>query len=471
MNVSSIEFQAMMGSPMQRSLHVPVTESEKIRSNFYREFSKSTFHTTQIESFKQSKVSDSKIDFIHTGGATYLIYSYMTQYYPAIRVLPKFRKTIRICWTHNLAINTIKEARMHSDGVNIFGFSKIFLDHMNQNWVDPAFKDQVQIDIGNAPCMEVWNTSLPSYNTTLDLPFYYSFDETLAYPTVLDKNLIHSFTFKNKIAELLRMQELKLVNGKETWKDIPCKFSCLSGIPSDFRLPSPELWGRFSYNADYEIEWLKCHENVTQIFNDIITIKSTNPEKIGKTLTVELNSEHPWQCLMWKAENMKATANRYLSNYTTNWESIDEGWSPMKTVNYEYTGGKKFDDMDSQHFETVVSRHHFKSVSHEAGYNAFSQCNNPFSAKIDVGVVTCDTKPKFSVVLGSNNIFEETEEDSYGHEEEEDELPIEPKSEDDTTYLLHVCLVVSRKITFIKHGDNDYKILMDYIDPENEDNE
>jgi hypothetical protein len=458
MAVPGIEFGQMKKSAMQMSLHVPVGDGEKIGSNFFYPFGKVSYSTPQAERFKQGAVSDSRADFIYEGTGTFIESTYMIQRFPLLKVKKSLRNKIRIRFTHNLIINTIKEITGSANGVHFFTLSKVYLDFWLQFFCKPEFKKETLEKVGNIPQNEEWSDCIYPFEASFDIPTPYSLDQALSFPVLLVDSFVISIGRRHRLSELIQMQELRQNKDEKVWVDIPTKMSYL-GMSNESMLPVQELWGEIGYNSDFEIEWLKCKESVNLWYTDVVTLRSTNPEKYGCNLPIQINLEYPIKAFLWAAENMSATANRNYSNYSTNSEDPCKGRNPIKSVSFEYTGGKKFENMASVHFDSIFPKRHFRSAAHEPGYNGFSVCQNPIAIAIDSGLVTSDTKPIFTAELGDNQ-------DSSNYEEDDENDVLETDTvENDSKFILHICTMVLRKISFVKNEDGKgCKILLDSVE-------
>jgi hypothetical protein len=460
MAVPKIEFGQMKRSELQLSMHVPDNEGERIASSFFFPWGKVGFATPQLERFKQGTVSNSKADFSYDGTGTYIASTSVIQKIPRIIVKEQIKNRIRIRWTHNLMINTMKEVTGHANGVHFFTLSKTYLDFWIQVFRKPEFTDHIMVQIGNIPCLQEWSSTLPAFEASFDLPTPYSLDQALAFPVVLMNSFGLTFSLRNKIVDLLQMQELREVNGKTAWRDIPCKLNYLLGVPSNNLLDTPEVWGEVYHNSDFEKEWLLCKASYEMYYSDVVTIRSPNPEGFNSSATITMSVDYPAKAFMWAAENATAINNRYHSNYSTNSAEIGLAWNPIKTSTFSYTGGRKWEEMPSVAFDTIQPLRHFRSAPIDPGYNVFSVANDPLSVALDSGLVTSDTKPTLICHLADGPCVSSSSEDI--------EIPDEgDEDNNDSKFTLVACLIVSRKITIVRDVDNKgpSKILLDHVGP------
>jgi len=457
----------MIKSPMQTSLHMPKTTGDKIGSNFFYPFGKVCFSTPQPERFNQGTVSDSRAEFSYVGTGTYLESTYMIQRFPPLRVKKNLRGRVRIRLTHNLLLNTMKEIAVEANGVAFTTLSKVYLDFWLQFFRKPEFTTDTLEQIGNIPEIEEWTDYIKAFQGSFDLPMPYSLDQALSFPLCLVDTFSLKIGIRHKIADLLQMQELKMVRGERVWVDVkPPRMSYL-GLDSAAKIPVPEIWGEVGYNSDFEIEWLKCKAVHDVWYTDVITLKSPNSESPGDKLSIPISLEYPIKAFLWVAENATASSNHYYSNYTTNPTNVKLGKNPIRCVSFEYTNAKKFEDMPSVHFDSVYPKRHFKSARYEQGYNGYAVCKDPINIAIDSGLVTSSTKPVFTAELGHDNYGNDMLEEELG-DEQEDDLEIAGE-ETECKYYLHLCCLVLRKISFVRNEDGKgCKILLDSVDIDTE---
>src|SRR5438270_1548625 len=103
-------------SQFQRELHdeSPSGEGDGVTSNFLREFRKTTWYTHLPAKLKCNVDGN---DLVYTANNTfhYLMYTYMRQFFPALRVKEKYRDRIQICWPHNAGTNGVDSAQLKFD--------------------------------------------------------------------------------------------------------------------------------------------------------------------------------------------------------------------------------------------------------------------------------------------------------------------------------------------------------------------
>src|SRR5579871_764179 len=306
------------------------TSSGEIFTRFHHELRKSLFHAPYNLKLKSSTDNDDFI-FQANNNLHLLAYTYMLQKLPQIQVKKEFEKKIRICWCHNVGSNYISDAKLEVDGDTINSFDHTWLDIHPQYFTKPGFRDYYNVGVGNVPYLEKWRTSLPSKMLRINLPWFYSYHTSQAFPIFRfppQTKINHRMRLKRKITELLRMQ---ISNDGQTWKSIKPSLKYVNCTSK--KLPDPEMWGRYIYNTPEEIKWqLHCTSESDSksdskkdidgkkvyYINDIIPIDSDNPATYGKSIGVSLTTQHMCKTVFFVAENVDSVGLNNLSNYTTN---------------------------------------------------------------------------------------------------------------------------------------------------------
>lgn len=438
----------------QKELHIPVNEEEEIASNFYNEFVRTTWYANSLIKFKHNKVSEDQIDYFYPEPCGFLIYSELVQRLPELSVKDDHRADIRIAWTPSIAYNIVDNARLTIGDVEAMNLTNISIEQYYQYCREPGFDNALNKGVGDVPFLTDFSEYLPSYSTVLVHPWFYN-DNAKKLPMFdgIGKTVVHSYKFRNQISSLLRMQEL--VDGE--WVNVPVNLSFLNGIPADNCLSAPEFWAKVSYNCPEELEVHRCESKIDIYYRDFITVSSPNPEKMGKKVVVDNMTRLPCRSLWWAAQNVEALEYNYYSNYTNNpYDREKDSWSPIKSFSiFHGTQLKKVDEMDTVHAELIEPRKHYKSQPLHTGHGAFAISLDPLKNN-DISLSLGDLKTRFIANLGNTDIFAKRNQ-SYS----------------DSSYIVHLTLMVQRKITFERNKNptkdtSEYTVYVDKLEERSE---
>jgi hypothetical protein len=489
MSATICRFEFDILTDLQKGLHFG-EGSEEVTSIFYREFRKTTWYS-QHQARLKCTTNDTELIATANNTFHYLLYNYIRQTYPAIRVKPGYRKQIQICWCHNLGTNATPQAGLYFDDSNPQNIDSVWCDIYSQFFMKPGFREHYNVCVGNLPFLEEWNNEIPEWTTNVIHPFYNIVDPSKAIPLFYfssTSTISYHYTLRTKVDELLRMRyqtrEKDKITGEPIWKECPVNFKYLEGVTQNTILKTPEVWGRYAYLSDDEISWFKnCamqevysesitddHGNTkivekirakdrTIYIEDVIACDSTNPATFGDNATVELDCKTPAKAAFWVAENLAARANRNYSNYTTNKDDLYKGWNPISKFSFNYAGSPKIDAMDSDHFDKIEAWNHFISPPSEAGYNALAISYDPSTLDADVGIVMNGVKARIIARLGNTDprvkplrmkedeankaVLDELEENNTNHQKGDN-------------YQIHVRLLVAKKMTISKTGEKSF---------------
>nr|QBK91899.1 MAG: major capsid protein [Pithovirus LCPAC304] len=375
---------------------------EKIASIFYQEFEKVTWYTRILNKIPCSVVGDDNV-YVFKANTTFhsLVYTYMVQHWPYIRVKPEHRGEYKICWPHNRPHNTLPNAHFEVDDVVMNTFDHVWLDTYFEHFMKPGFRDHHNMCVGNVPRDEEWGDVLYPSDTDLPQPWFYSRDPCLAFPLhycARDTNVLHVYEVKNKIKDLLRMAKCVTDRtGKKRWVELKeVDFKMLDGVTLKSKLKKPELWAAYSYVTPNEIAWnTECQGEEDKVFyiNDVVSCDQINTKTYGKTAEVDLCCTSPCKALFWSAENVDASKKRNYSNYTTD-SNVYVGWDPIQHVGLKYSETQRIKEMATHHFTRMQSWYHFPSPPSTAGYSVHSLSHDCMSIDAEVGLVFSELKAK-----------------------------------------------------------------------------
>lgn len=458
----------------QRELHVAEGPHDDIVSNNYRKFIKSTWYSTVVEEIPHASTDNKDVTYHPNMDFHLLYYAYLRARLPAIRIRPQYRGKARIAWCHNIGTNLILRAAFMEDNKELQSWDSTWTDINSQFYQSSGAgkRDAHNVGIGNIKCLEEWAEALPAYTVNIDQPWFYSLEPYYAFP-LLYKNsqtrVMHQYTFQLEIAKLLRVQILE--NGK--WHDVAKGIHKVVNIKKKDSLKIPELWGRYAYLTDNEVQWWKkCSDkdlpgskiSRSLYIRNVEVCDAINSTTFGKVAEVVLESRHPCLAFFWVAENIDARKNRNYSNYTTNTEDLYSGWDPITDTTLIYGTTVRLDKMASDHFTLAEPRKHFPSAPHERGYHGLSYAYDSTNFDADNAIVLDNhMKAKLQCTLGDNNIFNSLEYDNSLDKDEDDddgpkifveETKKEPKHS--PQFLLRVRLLTLRKLSITSDDGSNF---------------
>ncbi len=438
----------------QKEIHVTSSATEDIMSNFYKPFIKSTWNSNISMKLKCSNDGHETV-YTANNSFHFLIYTYMRFQLPKITVNEKYKDTVRVAWCHNVGTNIINQTSFKEDDEVFHTWDNTWADIYFQFYqkIGEGKRDNHNIGIGNIECLENWSTSLPEYYINVQQPWFYSEHVQHAFPLFYKGSQTraeHRYVFRNKISELLRVQILE--NGE--WKDTIKKIHKYISVRGDITtINTPELWGRYSFNTETEIKWLKsCSKDRTYYTKDIEICDIPNTNRYKTISEVNLQCNNPCLAMFWVAQNNEALSLNNYSNYTTDSKNLYNGWDPIKTTTLKYGTTYRLDNMASDHFNIAESRNHFSSSPNERGYHAYSFANDSTAYDGDTGVVFSGINAKLQCLLENGNIFlqnESTPNKDYVQEEDESQ-----------TFITRVRLLFMRKVTIKVDDEGKFRILI-----------
>ena len=437
------------------------TKRQNLRSIFTTQIKRLSWSTHILCKLDCAPGSDELIYTCHPN-FDFLLYTYMRNVTPALSVKEKFKDKIRIAWCHNLATNMTPKGELKFEQSAIQTIDSVWYDIFGQYFIDSNFYDKYQESIGNVPCMEKWNTSLPSYPLNAIQPWYYRRHPSWAIPLCLCSKMKITHVYKPRltISELLRMQ---MKNDSGEWVDIKFKASFLNGLPKDGKLPAPELWGRYALISGTERLWHQKDSCEVKYVQDIVSITSNNEKVYGEVETLPLENPTPCSHIFWVSENIPATKRRNLSNYSTDKTDLYKGWNPCKSVTVKYGTQKRIDNMSADHFDRMEPIHHLPSAPKEPGYNclSFAYFYNILEDQTALTLLGREHPYYFEVKLGNTCPFLVIPEEPIENEEMDNVEEIDENKEDQEKpeiktsdkFYVHLRLLVMKKLIFDRDSE------------------
>ncbi len=486
-NIAKTEYDIL--TAFQKEMH-ETAPGESCVTIFHRETDKSPWYSTNHVKLTCSG-SDDEITYSANMTFHFLFYTYKRRTLPAIRVAEKYKKSVQICWCHNIGSNDIESASLRFDDDKPQTIDSKWFDVVSQYYMKPGFQENYKVCVGNMAYLEQWATELDEFTTNVVQPFYFARHPSKAIRLFYfgpNSSVRFVYKFKNRIDQLLRMKayfedpKTKI----EGWYEIPVNYKYLEGV-ADQKLPTPEIWGRYGYITEKELFTYKKfsdkdlsspfangddkdrsngdsallalnnrgYEISEKVFyiEDVIAIDLPNAQAYGTSAKVELNCAIPAKGVFWFAQSVKAKMNRNLSNYSSNVDNLYDGWNPIARVSLKYGDMVKFENMDSDHFEKIEARH-FPSAPSEPGYNAYSIAYDTTSLDIDVGTVMSAVKGCLTLFLGDTNPKIKSSSKFKVHD---NDAPLieeaDPDNKKRDKYEIYVRLLVTKKMVIRRLGN------------------
>lgn len=446
MSIQAAKAELNSLTQFQKEIHQVDDVEEPLISNFYRDFYKSTWHSNISMKLKCDEDGDELTYSVNTS-FHYLSYTFMRYKLPWVRVKPEYRDSVEVAWCHNVGSNKIEKAVFKEDDDLFHKWDSVWYDIYYQfyQYQGAGKREAHEYSIGNIEVLENFSTCLPEWSINIDQPWFYSMHSQLSFP-IFYKNTQtrahHRYTLRRFI-DLLRVRK-RDINGN--WTDIT------TGIHNYIEMGNaqkPELWGRYAYISEQEIQHNKdCEESRVFYIRDVESCDATDVKKYGMTAEIKLQCTNPCLAFFWVAENMDATRKHNYSNYTTDTNDIYNGWDPIKTNELIYTASNqtRFTNAESDHFSVAEPRKHFPSAPSITyrGYHALSYAWDSTSFDAEVGIVLSDLGATLKCAIADNDIFKQhTGENQY------------EQSEESPSFTLRARLLVMKKFTVSKNSDLD----------------
>lgn len=468
-------------SDFQRDMHMlNEHDSIDIISPYYKKYIKTTWHSNILAKLASHKDGD-QIIYPINNSFHYLEYTYLCFKIPAIRVKSEWVGKVRIAWCHDPGNNIRLTSIFKEDDDEYQTIDNVWGDIYPQFYQEGGAgkREGHKLGTGIINYLEDWSEDyLPPYDINVDQPWFYSNDIASAYPIWIKGSLAkssHRYTYRKKVVNLLRLDILK--NNK--WVSQKTNLSKYIDIIGDKNIKTPELWGRYGYVTEKELEWYntcddtwitttneegKAIKQKTLYTRDVISCDIENPLKYKSLSTKTLKCSNPCLAFFWVAENKDATAIHNYSNYTTNTNDIYKGWDPIKNTTFKLGKSVVFNKMDSHHFSIAQPRKHFPSTPWMTGYHGYSNAEDSTDFNGDIGLVYNDELLAImNCRIDNNDIYinRYKTDDNIDHDEddEDDKTETEPSNSDykifdeksydlsSPNFIVRTRLLVVRKIT------------------------
>jgi hypothetical protein len=373
----------------QSSLHKPedLTKSSDYEGNilhtpFYKDYKRSSWYFQYPEIISGVYIGDD------SGGNSHL-YSYkvktsahllyntdLCQKFPSIVCKEGYRAK----WIKNPGSNILESGSFTFNDTVIQSLDYIYNDLNNEFMLSPSEKEIKNINIGNISMLQEFSEKLPSYETSLDLHWFYQEYSALFplfYCSILDR-IEHKLLLRRNINDLLIVIDS---NGDFVDADITSilKINDLDLINENLTLPLPQMWGTYIYLSDFECDinrnlcesGIPIHEKRNIFtYTDMIKLENDNPVTLGTTINIKIpNTEFEVTNISWVAQNQNSLDLKNYSNYSTNCYNSVEGWSPISTTSLSYGKSLIFKDMPAFRTQRIYPKNQCCSITTEPGMN------------------------------------------------------------------------------------------------------
>ena len=449
--IIKLEKQNIAG--FQKEMYLPKDDKEKIETRFSLDFTKRAQGNHIKVKLEQIPVKEGEVKYIASKKFDSLLKVAAHITLLPIKVKEEYKKTVTICYHHNIGHNILYEGECKVDSEHFSFIDSYFMDIYAQYFVKK--RKLYNRMIGSIPCLEEWNTELPGLPLIVPQPYSFSRNSRVSIPLLKSTNNTVTFEYKvrTKLTDLLKMRVL-LKDG--TYKVLPvCNLKYLD-TKNATNIPIPEMMGRYAEMTDEERNWKKSIDMITgeplkqvMYVEDIDKISSKNPVTLGTKETLSLAGVAPAKHIFW----MASLTDAGFSNYTTNRNDIYKGYNPCAKASIKYGSSDRVEECGHENFDLAeVFDWDWPNTPCEAGYNVHTYTFNPNDIQnADTAVNLKECGATLTILLGDTNPFINKDEEKEYYNEDGEVIPIEAleNEQDDgrkDKYNLHVRTIVTRKL-------------------------
>lgn len=395
---------------------------------------------------------------------------YATCHLPPLRVEEKYENYVEISLCNNFMHNIINYATLSIDGKVCEELSTITLDNAIQFDVMPGSgrRKTIKKMVGDKNIYGQWSSSIPAYSFECPLPFDYTTHIKKSLPLFLcsASEITHEFKFNTKLSNLIRMRGRKKLddNSYGPWEPIEYNHQYLQSIKKDAQIKNPQVWAKYSYLTAKELEWQMTQKVEMYIQNQIV-ISANKATVYGNPVPLEIQSHYPIKCIRWGAINMTAAEYNNHSNYTTNIDDINEGWSPIKSFEFKCGNSSRTIKTKYYHHADLEPYYGCFSTPYDNGYHCLNFCNNIYNIYPDGGLVFPESGNRIILTIDNTDPSLKGITNKESPEIKDGNVIIKelvkgdekPKDVESPEFLPYVILLISRKVIFEK----DKKVLIE----------
>lgn len=344
----------------------------------------------------------------------YLTKLTMVQKIPTIMIKPEYTGKVEICWTQNLGHKMIINCNAVLTETECPGFDDIYLDIFNQGMKKRDYKEYMsyQRDIGNVSALIQWNNFLPSDTIEVELPFSFCQDDAHGFPLFpfglpdTSKVMEINISVHLKISNLLRM---RIKDASGGWLKIEDESEMTKYIVSYDKIAKfnhPVCEAKYGMLSMKELKLRQEYliKNPYILMEDVYAQDRDDPITYGSH-NVEVNYPFPARWVAFVAENCQAHDEHNYSNYTTNSEDNESGFTPIESIVTKYGSATRVPELPTKDYGNRMFREAFGTAPDVPGYalavywgtksaeTVFDTSINPDKIKLNFIVKLNDTNP------------------------------------------------------------------------------
>ena len=349
MATNPARFDLRSMSSLQKELHAPVRgdDGEDIGPPFASLFQPTLRNSSLRVNLTRVASNKSSVDYILDSNVDYLLYTYLDQDVPALRVRSEYEGKVEIAWTHYLGANLFRTASLRHSDIQPNTLTPTAMYFWFLFLIQQKRLQALLTQIGHTAELTTWASTLPAARLFVPLPWYYASHPSMAFPFFLlreKREFFHQFDFV-ELKELLRMRVR--TEGSDDWKDVPYDPKYLQ-LPSDFdgRLPMPELYGRAVMLEDDERTTMRCKKEVVFYYDTFQFFESTQETEEGRQGTLSLDCEAPCKAFAFGCASVQSKK----TNQHQNWLAPD-GERPVVSYKVLYGNSERVPATELEHLE------------------------------------------------------------------------------------------------------------------------
>ncbi|CAH6418682.1 Divergent major capsid protein [uncultured virus] len=354
-------------------------KGNEVSTVFFREYRRSTWYYQFSEVLEVSN-AESKFTFRVKPQPHGLLYTDLNQRLPQVVC----RDGYEARWCHNPASNVVVSGMFVHNDTPIQTIDQVGNDMYGQSMIKDD-RDTRDLNMGNSVLLQSWNSALPNFETSFMLPWFYAKNSASYFPLyfcgILDR-IEHRMELRRDVGQLLHVREKKtgeaVAPDSKSLKSFDGK-----AVTQSPRMPVPTMWGQYLYLSDLECTGNRCavgsdreigdFRNIFYI-DDYIIVDEENPKALGDSVCLKISqTDYPVHGIGWVAQNYEALRDGYYSNYTTNPDDHQEGWSPIEESSLDLGSKVRIlTKMPSYRTERVLPGKQYACVPRVPGFNFVS---------------------------------------------------------------------------------------------------
>lgn len=363
-------------SNFQKELYFTRHPEEEIFCTFDNTFYRTTWYVKADILSKPERGSGNYIFPVSTQNFHYLLKSTLLIRTPMVSLKKEFQDNYEIAYCQNLGTNIIESAHFRINSLGYQTLTPIIFDTYSQYLIEKG-RNSFLKGIGNVKELTTFAKSLPSYPLVIRQPFFYSLDNSTAFPlfycgesTQIDLcyNLAHNPSEFIRIRYKDDNDEYQYVEGVDVINYIECE---------DFS--APQMIQKYAYvckATKLKKEDKNSCQHLKYYIRNYLNFEFNNSYTYGQEASKRISCTSPVLAFFLLAENQHATAYHNFSNYTTNIHDVDNGWFAINNICMSYASNKhRFQGIPSEYFEAEESQY-FPCEPYQRGYLAYSFCRN-----------------------------------------------------------------------------------------------